>query len=149
MMRFISLAIFAGVLWTMILPFDAPGPVNPAPAAPKAVTTEYKQIAPTQQPKIKQRTSSLGDEMKASLKSAKINTSASQLIIDAIIEANAPMARTFPVDESLYDQQGEMEQPLADLNEQDMAQELALAGLNAEQNQIIIEGIAQANLNNR
>jgi hypothetical protein len=153
MVRFISLLIIAGVLVARIQQYDGKEPVHFALPKEKIVKADYKQkrdqIKPEKQPEIARQTGKLRNELVNRLRSAKVNKSASQLIVDAIIEVNDPVASSFPVDESVYDQQGEMEQPLEALNELDMEQKLELAGLNAEQNQVIIDGIAEANFDNR
>jgi hypothetical protein len=156
MVRFVSLLVLSGVLITMIQSFTTKGSVNLTPPKEKRLIVDQKkqqrsQITSTsgQPSDIKPQTSNLSDELAGSLKLAKVDKASSHLIVDAIVEANNPMARSFPVDENIYDQQEEMEQPLEALDESDMMHELELAGLNAEQNQIIVDGIAEANLDNR
>jgi hypothetical protein len=153
MIRFISLLMLAGLLVAMIQSFNTTEPINLITRKEKDMTTDHKrqraQITSVQQTEMKQQTGGLRDEMMGSLKHANVDKTASQLIVDAIIEANDPIARSFPVDENVYNQEGEIEQPLEALNESNMRHELESAGLNAEQNQIIVDGIAEANFDSR
>jgi hypothetical protein len=149
MIRFMSLLILAGVLATMIQPFDVRQPIDVQLVGQNIaeVDTRLSQARTaslqknTAQPAIRRVDNDLADRLNL----VKINPLANRVIADAIIKANSPIAHAYPVDEAVYNQPGEIEQPLQAFNEQDMA--LTLAGLSTEQNQIIIDGIVAANLN--
>ena len=66
-------------------------------------------------------------------------------MVDAIIAADDPVARNFTIDETLYDPQGEIGQPLKEFNEQDMAADFEATRISGEASQIIIDAIAEAN----
>lgn len=149
MIRFIGLLIFIGVFRIIMLSFDDTKPIDLTTTSEEQAL-KRRQIIPASSfkkpPHTQQHKSSLHKELTQGLKLTKVDGASSRVIIDAIIEANSILPRSFPVDEAAYDQEGEPEQPLQALNEQDMARQMALAGLSAEQNQAIIDGIAEANL---
>ena len=85
----------------------------------------------------------------SSLKSAKVSTPSTDLVVDAILEANDPIMRSFPVDENLYGQQEELAQPLEALDDYEIQDQLRTAGLSEEENQVIVDAIAEANFEAR
>ncbi len=149
MIRFISLWTLVGLLLAITQFLNTTEPVDRTVRKEKDMTVDHKgqpaQVMSVQKPEMKQQAGGLRDEMMGSLNHANVDKKASQLIVDAIIETNDPIARSFPVDEMIYDQEGEIEQPLEALNESSMRRELELAGFGAEQNQVIVDGIAEAN----
>ncbi len=148
MVRFISLLIFVNVLMAMIQPFDSRKLVDLETLEEQTIATDDKSqvtlITAVQKTLPKQRAGGLHEDQKDRFKLTKVNQTGSRVIVDA----KGTMARSFPEDEVAYDQPEGIEQSLQASTNQKIMYQLELARLRNEQNQIVIDNIVKANLDN-
>lgn len=150
MLRFIGILIFAGVLITMIQPFSTQEKLN-LTAGKNSLSADshwqpQTQISSIYKPQSEQQATLLRNELISSFKQAQINESTHRIMIETRVEMDEPTMRPVSIDETTYDQSEKTESEQQSNNEQDMMQELETASLSTEQNQLIINKIVEANL---